>query len=167
MDFERFWITVRCMPRSARHWRTARCFSPRTRRGEKRWDIFASADANSAKNFSLFPPPFPRHPGVCSAPAGAGDFWPRPQKSPKGPLRNVVSKDFPRAAAGCFSVRPAARSRERRCYSLQKQSLSVPAPLPLTGENAKRFASVGFAPLPRTEPGYYGFPRPACGLVSE
>ncbi len=44
--------------------------------------------------------------GVCSAPAGAGDFWPRPQKSPKGPLRN---RGFLRTSLALCVVRCRSR----------------------------------------------------------
>ena len=104
------------------------------------------------------------HLGVCSAPAGAGDFWPGPHRN-RGFLRTslaqcvVRDRDHLPRDRGNGSV--VASNAIRFC------SCAATASLPLTGENAKRFASVGFAPLPRAEPGYYGFPRPACGLVSE
>ena len=63
--------------------------------------------------------------GAGSAPAGAGDFWPWPQKSPKGPLRNAVSKNFPRAVAWVFVAPVSHAITVRRCSSQQSRMPSA------------------------------------------
>ena len=63
--------------------------------------------------------------GAGSAPAGAGDFWPWPQKSPKGPLRNAVSKNFPRAVAKVLVGDACHAITVRRCSSHQSRMPSA------------------------------------------
>ena len=97
---------------------------------------------------------------ACSAPSGAGDFWPWPQKSPKGPLRNAVSKNFPRAVACCLSLPCPTRSQivvgHRSKVVCRLRSGPASASLPLPGNYAGHPAPLagghrGLAPAPAHE----------------